>query len=196
MSLHPLFDALAEVFDQSTAIEHAANDALCEAAGRAGNGPSEATQLATPFLDVMTAADAHPVCGVIAKTPLPWAPPTTSDDPQYTAHSLPKVHVELLGPDGLVWSDQVRLGLYGILPGAEYGIRTHPAEEVFVMLAGRAFWKRGDAPYEIHGPGERSYHPSMMPHATRTGDIAFLSAYVWCGDISTDQYVYEGLPLS
>ena len=193
MTLRPLFDALAEVFDRPEAIERAARNALLDAADRAG--PAQSTvPLARPFLDVMSAADAHPVCATIADTPLPWAPPQTSDDPQYTAHSLPKVHVELLGPDGLVRSDRVRLGLYGILPGAEYGIRTHPAEEVFVMLAGRAFWKRDDAPYEIHGPGERSYHPSMMPHATRTGDVAFLSAYVWIGDISTDQYVYEGLP--
>jgi hypothetical protein len=110
------------------------------------------------------------------------------------AHSLPKVNVELLGPDGLIKSNVIRLGLYGMLPNFEYGIRTHPAEEVFVMLAGQAHWKRDNAPYVPHGPGERSYHPSMMQHANRTAEQTFLSVYVWHGDISTQGYVYDGLP--
>ena len=108
------------------------------------------------------------------------------------AHSLRKAHVELVGPDGLVESDSIRLGLYGMKPGANYGIRTHPAEEVFVMMAGRADWKRGDAPIAELGPGERSHHPSMMPHATRTNDRAFLSVYAWIGNVTTDGYVYHG----
>jgi hypothetical protein len=34
----------------------------------------------------------------------------------------------------------------------------------------------------------------MMPHASRTGDDAFMSIYIWDGDIATDQYTYFGLP--
>jgi hypothetical protein len=104
-----------------------------------------------------------------------------------------KVHVELLGPDGLVRSDVVRLGVYGILPNSEYGLRTHPAEEVFVMLAGHADWKRGSLDFTPSGVGERSYHPSMMPHPTRLGTQGFMSAYTLTGDLSTAQYVYQGL---
>ena len=79
-------------------------------------------------------------------------------------------------------------------PHADYGLRTHQAEEVFVMLAGEAFWKRGDGAYMLARPPERSYHPSGLAHATRTGRQAFLSVYVWCGDLSTDSYVYRGIP--
>ncbi len=142
----------------------------------------------------MTRADAHPVCALITHLPFHWAPPQSSTDPLYTAHSVAKVHVELLGPGGLVTSDRVRLGLYGMLPHSEYGIRTHPAEEIYVMLAGEADWKRDAEPYAPHGPGARSYHPSMMPHASRTRDMAFMSVYVWHGDISTENYAYAGLP--
>ena len=142
----------------------------------------------------MEQADAHPICALIAQCPFTWAPPQTSSDPLYAKHSWFKAHVELLGPGGLVKSDDVRLGFYGLLPNSEYGIRTHPAEEVFIMLAGQAYWKRGTKPYMLSSPGERSYHPSMMPHATRTGDLAFMSVYAWHGDLSTDNYVYEGLP--
>jgi len=138
--------------------------------------------------------DAHPVCKLIVDTPFHWTPPQTSNDPLYVEHSLAKVHVELIGPGGLVKSNDVRMGLYGMLPNNEYGIRIHPAEETYVMLAGRVYWKRGSDPYQLHGPGERSYHPSMMEHANRTGDAAFMSIYVWRGDISTDNYVYSGAP--
>ncbi len=193
MYLQPLFGALANVFDGSEAIESHAREALLTATPRTENH-YDTNVLSKPFLDVMSEANAHPVCKIIAQTPLQWAPPQTSNDAQYVAHSLPKVHVELLGPNGLVKSNSVRLGLYGILPNSEYGIRTHPAEEVFVMLAGQAYWKRDKAPYVIHGSGERSYHPSMMAHATRTTEKAFLSAYVWYGDISTENYVYDGIP--
>jgi hypothetical protein len=193
VDLRKLFQALAEVFDGPEAIEKHAQDALLSADYETQES-YRANALTAPFLGVMAEADAHPVCNVIAETPLPWAPPQTSSNPLYVAHSLPKVNVELLGPDGLVKSNSVRLGLYGMLPNFEYGIRTHFAEEVFVMLAGSAFWKRGFATYKALGPGQRSYHPSMMQHANKTEGTAFLSAYVWHGDISTASYVYAGIP--
>ena len=108
------------------------------------------------------------------------------------AASILKVHVELLGPDGLVHSDSLRLGLYGMQPGCDYGIRTHPAEEIFVMVAGRGLWKKGDGDYAELKTGDRAHHPSMMPHATRTDQTAFMSLYFWQGDVSTDGYRYQG----
>lgn len=194
MSLGLLFTELAEVFNAPVPIEQQARAALIEAAPAAMPVQVQGTPLPAGIAHVMQDTSAHPACRTILQTPLPWAPPQTSADPKYVAHSTPKSHVELLGPEGLVRSDKVRLGLYGYIPQAEYGIRTHPAEEVFIMMAGHAWWKRGDAPYALHGPGERSYHPSMLPHATRTTDTSFMSAYVWCGDLSTQDYVYSGLP--
>ena len=81
-----------------------------------------------------------------------------------------------------------------MLPDSEYGVRTHPAEEIYIMLAGECFWKRGDAPYVCEKSNGRSYHPPLMPHASKTGDKAFISVYVWVGDVSTDAYEYSGLP--
>ena len=149
-----------------------------------------AYSLAKPFLDVMKKENAIPVCADILKFPFAWVPPKTSDDPLYTAHSHSKVHVELLGPQGIIESRFVRLGLYGILPNSEYGIRTHPAEELFIMLAGQAEWLRGAGKYEVKKAGEYSYHPCGMPHATKTTHSAFMSVYIWSGDLSTDHYHY------
>ena len=192
MPLSALCEALAEVFDGPLEVEQRARAALLEASSRA-RPPGTTVPLPASVLEVMTARDAHPACQIVAATPLNWVPPQTSADPDYVAHSLRKVHVELVGPDGLAPSNCIRLGLYGMRPHANYGIRTHPAEEVFVMMAGRASWKRGDLPFAQLGPGERSHHPSMMPHATSTGDSAFLSVYAWIGDIRTDGYVYHGI---
>ena len=65
-----------------------------------------------------------------------WGPPKTSNDPLYIKHNISKVHVELLEPNGLVKSDKVRLALYGMKSGAEYEIRTHLAEEIYIIPAG------------------------------------------------------------
>ena len=190
MTLQTLFEGLAEALDGPEEIERHGRAALLDA--KPTSLTPESIALPATVLDQIRAPNAHPVCALIAQTPLPWAPPTSSPDAKYIADSLAKVHVELLGPGGLVKSDQVKLGLYGMLPNAEYGIRTHPAEEIYVMLAGRVDWIRGDNPYQTHGPDERSYHPSMLPHATRTGDDAFMSIYIWHGDISTENYEYRG----
>jgi mannose-6-phosphate isomerase-like protein (cupin superfamily) len=142
----------------------------------------------------MTRSDAHKVCKDILDIPFEWLPPETSDDPLYVAHSHSKAHVELLGPDGIIQSNNVRLGLYGILPNSEYGIRTHPAEEVFIMLAGEADWLRETENYHVKHVGEYSYHPSGMHHATKTNHLAFMSVYIWTGDVSTEGYRYLGIP--
>lgn len=191
MQLKSLFDGLAASLDGRADIEARGREALCNAAVPQ-HLSVPCSDLPDSVLSVMSAPDAHPVCRLIAETSLPWAAPQTSTDAAYIADSLLKVHVELIGPGGLVASDHVRLGLYGMLPNADYGVRTHPAEEIFVMLAGEALWKRGDTPYLPHKTGERVHHPSMLPHATRTATLAFMSIYIWRGDISTERYAYQG----
>jgi quercetin dioxygenase-like cupin family protein len=193
MDLKQLFAQLESVFSGSLAIESHVRHAL-QSTQTVVELPSSTTPLPKPFLDVITRINANPICKLIAETPFNWVPPRTSSDPLYVEHSRSKVHVELLGPSGLVKSNQVRLGLYGMKPNAEYGIRTHPAEEIFIMLAGEVDWKLSTAPYARHFPGDQSYHPSMMPHASRTREEAFISVYAWHGEISTDSYVYEGIP--
>ena len=70
----------------------------------------------------------------------------------------------------------------------------HPAEEIYVMLAGECFWLRGNSGYQSSYVGGRFHHPSFLPHATLTKELAFMSVYAWIGDLSTQDYKYEGLP--
>ena len=108
-----LFEAVAASLDGDIAIEIAGKNALLEAAPEACHDlpKDDLTPLPEEVLSILNAPDAHPVCEVINAIPLPWAPPQTSSNPAYVAVSKPKVHVELLGPGGLVKSDTIRLGL-------------------------------------------------------------------------------------
>ena len=183
---------LADVFDGAMEIEKTARLELRKVSR--ANFSVRQCALPAPIISVMKQSDAHPLCGDIIRMPFDWRPPETSGSSLYIKHSIFKSHVELVGPDGLVKSQSLRLGLYGMLPNSEYGVRTHPAEEIYIMLAGECFWKRGDAPYCCERPNGRSYHPSLMPHASKTEGKAFLAVYAWVGDLSTNAYQYSGLP--
>lgn len=187
-----LCHALADVLDGRRHIEDEGKAAL-----RKVNGAEVAratTPLAKAYLDVMARKGALPVCDLVSTTPLPWGAPQASPDPAYQDMGRAKTHVELIGPFGLVRDDDLRIGLYGLAPETHYGSRTHPAEEVFVMLAGEAEWQQGDDKWHLLGPGERVHHPSQVAHQTRSGRRAFMSLYVWSGDVAFDNYVYSGLP--
>ena len=130
---------LADVFDGDIEIEKTVRRELTGVSH--AHFSTKQCALPAPIVSVMQQADAHPLCDDIIEMPFDWRPPETSKSPLYANHSVFKSHVELVGPDGLVKSESVRLGLYGMLPHSEYGVRTHPAEEIYIMLAGECFWK-------------------------------------------------------
>ena len=195
MYLKPIFQQLENIFSGPRSIEYHVRVALQSAETNIAF-PKTAPSLSLSFIKIMERHDAHPICELVRNTPFNWTPPQTSMDPLYIEHSRSKVHIELLGPNGLIYSNKVRLGLYGMEPNSEYGLRTHPAEELYIMLAGESDWLLANKPYKTHHPGDHSYHPSMMPHASKTNDVAFFSVYAWHGDLSTENYSYKGLPNS
>ena len=150
--------------------------------------------LPNPFLKVMSNKNANHICKTILNIPFKWKPPRTSITKLYREHSKNKVHVELLGPNGLLDSNKIRMGLYGMLPHTEYGIRTHIAEEMYVIIAGESYWMVGNNSYKLLKPGDQSFHKSKIFHSTLTVKKAFMSIYFWSGNISTKSYVYLGLP--
>ena len=189
--LEMFFRNLADVFTGTADIEKNARSTLLAATCAKASADNK-TNLKAPFSDIMLQNDAHPICDSILRMNFNWSPPTTIDEESYIRDSINKLHVELIGPSGIVNSNSIQIGLYGMLAHNKYGIRTHPAEEVYIMLAGEVFWKVGNTEYLRHTAGQRSYHPSMVPHANKTENKAFMSVYVWQGDISTENYVYNG----
>ena len=196
MSLTPLFQACAALCDTDSDIEREAKTAMLQIADKdiseQNNIGYGQHNLPPEILKVMRRDDADPICALIDRYAFEWRPPSTSDSAAYIEDSIAKSHVELIGPNGFIPSDRLRIGLYGMLPHSAYGVRTHAAEEVYIMLAGEVFWQRDEGGFSVHLPGSRSYHPSFMKHANATAEYGFMSVYIWRGDVSTDSYSYSG----
>ena len=108
---------LADVFDGDMEIEKTARRELRKVSQ--ANFSTNQCALPAPIVSVMQQSDAHRLCDDITQMPFDWRPPETSKSPLYAKHSVFKSHVELVGPNGLVKSESVRLGLYGMLPHSE-----------------------------------------------------------------------------
>jgi quercetin dioxygenase-like cupin family protein len=85
----------------------------------------------------------------------------------------------------LIESPDVAIGLLMLGPDTRYASHRHPAEEIYVPLAGTAWWQRGDEPWRPVAPGCPIHHPPAVPHATRTGGSPLIALYLWRGEIAT-----------
>lgn len=89
--------------------------------------------------------------------------------------------MELFGTRGH-FDNQMAAGGFLILgPGIEYPDHRHVAEELYVPLAGRAEWRKGEGPFLSRMPGEVIHHLSRVNHAMRTGAEPLLALYLWRG---------------
>ncbi len=88
---------------------------------------------------------------------------------------------ELVGLRGPIPSRTIACGILMLGPDIDYPAHAHEAEELYVPLAGTAWWTRGDeAPVE-RPAGTPIHHPSWVPHAMQTGAEPLLALYVWRG---------------
>jgi hypothetical protein len=99
---------------------------------------------------------------------------------------------ELIGPNGMIYHETVRVGLFMQSANLDYITREHTAEETFIMLCGEGLWSRNGAPFERRTSGEYIHHPSMMPHVSVTQNHPFIAAWRWTGDIGYEQYTLTG----
>lgn len=88
---------------------------------------------------------------------------------------------ELIGTSGPIASDAASCGILVLGPETFYPAHAHEAEELYVPLAGTAWWQRGDgAPARLQ-PGTPIHHPSWLPHSMRTDAEALVALYCWRG---------------
>jgi mannose-6-phosphate isomerase-like protein (cupin superfamily) len=95
----------------------------------------------------------------------------------------------LMGPEGPIPSATFRLGLVYMVAQGYYPLHNHDADETYVLLAGGADWTAGDD-RRFRGAGDMVHHPSLMPHAFRTGAEGFVALWRWSGDINTHSYTF------
>jgi hypothetical protein len=88
---------------------------------------------------------------------------------------------EWIGQRGVFVSDAVACGVLLLGPETEYPDHSHEAEELYLPLAGRAFWRLGESGWRLRPPGEWIHHSSWTRHAMRTAQQPLLAAYVWRG---------------
>ena len=92
---------------------------------------------------------------------------------------------EWVGQRGAFMSDRVACGVLLLGPDTEYPDHSHEAEELYLPLAGRAFWRSDEADWRLRPPGTWIHHPSWTAHAMRTSQEPLLAAYVWrAGDLT------------
>ncbi|SDC65620.1 dimethylsulfonioproprionate lyase family protein [Ruegeria marina] len=97
------------------------------------------------------------------------------------------VVANLMGPEGPVPCADLRMGLYYQRPNTYYGLHNHDADETYTILAGSAVWTAGDDT-RLREAGEQIHHPSLLPHAFRTGPEGVLAFWRWSGDVNLHSY--------
>ena len=96
---------------------------------------------------------------------------------------------ELVGPTSLIKHKSFRVGLFALTPEIDYADHAHPADEVYIVLAGSGRWSLDGGPYQVKRAGDIIDIPSMMTHAMQTGTTPALTLYSWTGDdVSFDHY--------
>jgi hypothetical protein len=88
---------------------------------------------------------------------------------------------EWIGRRGAFMSDAIACGVLLLGPTTEYPAHTHEAEELYLPLAGTAFWRSARSEWRPHRPGRWIHHPSWTTHAMCTTFEPLLAAYVWRG---------------
>lgn len=138
---------------------------------------------------VLASSD-HPAARAALKAHdlLPWGSNPVEGNTESSIAAMISV-ATLLGPEGPIPAPDVRLGLVYMRPESYYPLHLHDADETYAIIAGQALWTAGDD-VRMRGAGDMIHHPSLMPHAFRTGPEGFLAIWRLSGDINTHSYAF------
>lgn len=136
----------------------------------------------------LLASSPHPAAAAVLEDQslVPWGSNPVEGNTEDTVAAMISV-ATLMSPEGPIPAPDVRLGLVYMRPDNYYPLHLHDADETYVIIAGRALWTAGDD-IRMRLPGDMIHHPSLMPHAFRTGSEGFIALWRWSGDINTHSY--------
>ena len=92
---------------------------------------------------------------------------------------------ELFGKDGAFRSAQSRSFVVYATPGLYYPWHHHPAEELYLIVAGEAEFHLEGEGSRLMRPGDTVFHPAGRPHAMTTHDKPVMAYVMWRGDLET-----------
>ena len=158
----------------------------------AGGRPAEPVEPAITAPSFLAAAlearGAHAILAEIAEfaADLPWqvAPSLQANPQTQDRHAF----IELVGPDGLAVTDELRFGLYLQAADTVYPPHRHAAEELYFVVAGTAEWQKDDADFAPREPGTLIHHVPWQDHATTTHGEPLLAMWAWLGDLNPQSY--------
>ena len=82
--------------------------------------------------------------------------------------------------DGGFWNSRQMSGYVVYMPaGLHYPWHEHPAEEMYVILAGQAEFQLKGQPAHTARAGDAVFHPGGQPHATTTYDSPMMAYVTW-----------------
>ncbi len=152
-------------------------------------GPVPACRFDGGIHTILTESE-HPLARAVLKAHslLPWGSNPVEGQTEQRIADMISV-ATLMGPDGPIPAPDVRLGLVYMQPESYYPLHLHDADETYVIIAGQALWTAGED-IRMRGAGDMVHHPSLMPHAFKTGSEGFLAIWRWSGDINADSYAF------
>ena len=119
--------------------------------------PLLSTECLTPLRDALLA------CGQIAR----WTEPYSDTDIAKDFRDRFGCYC-IIGEGGPFASDHMAAWVVHMPPHLYYPWHHHPAEEIYLVVAGEArFLRQGEAPQMLH-PGQTSFHAGNQPHAMET----------------------------
>lgn len=140
------------------------------------------------------ALDPHPLAGIVAAA-LPtirWFHVVDSMASIGAEMGAKMLVSELVGPNGMIYYETARVGLFVQCPHLDYVTRTHSAEETYIILGGAGYWSNGGNIPELKKASDVVFHPSYIPHASRTGEQPTIATWRWSGDIRYEAYACAG----
>jgi len=106
-----------------------------------------------------------------------------------------RAYVEFMGPDGMLYHDEVRLGIYWHDRHTFYPRHRHEAVELYHIVSGNAQWQHVNDEWVSRPPNSFVLHQANEDHATKTDDQPLLALWSWLGDISFASYSMDEAPV-
>ncbi|MBS9717707.1 dimethylsulfonioproprionate lyase family protein [Pseudohalocynthiibacter aestuariivivens] len=89
---------------------------------------------------------------------------------------------ELVGYEGHFECREMSSFLVYSDAGLHYPWHHHPAEEMYMIIAGEALFEAEGKPSRVLGSGDTAFHASNQPHAMTTQDSPVLAYVIWRGE--------------
>ncbi len=95
-------------------------------------------------------------------------------------------YTEIIGPGGLLYSQNMRAGLLLLGEEVDYPLHNHEATEWYNVINGSGMWQQGNSNYQLRCPGSTIFHSEWEAHAMRCNSQAVLALWSWSGELGSE----------